>query len=119
MAQSATVPGNIRLLPGYLSQPGQGFDSQVGAIVRKGGLKIVYDIGPMAGDYANCKSCGWTKDEVWRREQIIGSHKVVIVFTKAKRLIVSFPDQNANFYALITSPAEMTDMLLMVLTYSP
>jgi hypothetical protein len=73
----------------------------------------------MAVDYTSCVWCGWTKGEIWRRDQIVGGHKVVMVFTKSKSLIVSFPEDHANFHATITSPADTADMLLMVLTYSP
>lgn len=120
VAQSAAFPGYIRLLPGYSIKPEQGVDSQVGEIVREGELSIAYDIGEMAGVYTNvCKWCENTKTQVWRKEQVISGHKAVVVFAKEKRLIVSFPETHANFYATIRSPQQMTDMLLMVLTYTP
>jgi len=115
MAQSEAPPGNIRLLPGYLHQRGQGFDSKVGTIARREGLTIEYDIGPMAGDYTDRKWDG----EIWRKNQIINGHPIVVVFTKANLLVISFPGRNANFLATIRSDSEMADMLLMVLTYSP
>src|SRR5437868_1139122 len=37
-----------------------GVDSAVGSITRPGGLIIEYDIGPLAGVYTDCKTCGWT-----------------------------------------------------------
>jgi hypothetical protein len=118
-AQPDAVPGNIRLLPGYVHRRGQGIDSAVGSIARKGGLVIEYDIGDLAGVYTDCKWCGWTDGELWRKNQIVSGHAVKIVFTKSKRLVISFPDTHANFYATVTSEDEVTDALLMVLTYNP
>ena len=118
-AQPDAAPGNIRLLPGYVHQSGQGIDSVVGSIARKGGLVIEYDIGRLAGVYTDCKDCGWTNGELWRRNQVIRGHEVKIVFTKSKRLVISFPDAHANFYATIRSDADLTDALWMVLTYNP
>lgn len=108
------------MLPGYVHKPSRfNLDSRTGVIAQQGGLSIAYDIGTAAGDYTTCKLCDWTKDEIWRREQVVQGHKVVVVFTNTKRLIVSYPEEHANFYATITSPEQMTDMLLMVLTYTP
>ena len=118
-AQTGSVPGNIRLLPGFVHHRGQGIDSMVGSITRKDGLVIQYDIGKAAGVYTDCEWCGWTDGELWRRSQIVGGHEVRIVLTKSKRLVISFPDAPANFYATIGSDADLTDTLLMVLTYSP
>jgi len=116
-AQSQPAPGGIRVLPGYTHRHEMGFDSSVGTIKKPNGLSIHYDIGEMAGVYTDCKLCGWTDGELWRRKQMIGAHPVVIVYTKAKRLVVSFPEQSANFHAIIKSESDLTDMLLMVLTF--
>src|SRR5579871_1576255 len=116
-AQEAAIPGAIALLPGYHHQPQQGIDSRVGTISKPGGIVIEYDVGEMAGDYTSCKSCGWTKDEMWRKQQDVNGQKAVLVFTKARRLFISFPAVHANFYATISTEAEMADMLLMVLTF--
>ena len=105
--------------PRICSSEWTGIDSVVGSIARKGGLVIEYDIGRLAGVYTDCKDCGWTNGELWRRNQVIRGHEVKIVFTKSKRLVISFPDAHANFYATIRSNADLTDALLMVLTYNP
>jgi hypothetical protein len=118
-AQPDAVPGNIRLLPGFVHHRGQGIDSAVGSIARKGGLVIEYDIGRLAGAYTDCKWCGWTDGELWRRDQVISGHEVKVVFTKSRRLVISFPDRHANFYATVRSDADLADALLMVLTYNP
>ena len=49
--QPDDVPGNIRLLPGYVHPRGQGIDCAVGRIARRGGLVIEYDLGRLAGAY--------------------------------------------------------------------
>jgi hypothetical protein len=118
IAQADTAPGGIRLLPGYVHHRNQGIDSTVGAITRNGGLTIKYDIGEMAGVYAK-RGSFWTKGESWRQEQTVNGHRVLIVSTVSHRLVISFPEGNANFYATVHSRAELTDMLLMVLTFNP
>lgn len=117
-AQELAPPGFIKLLPGYHHRSTQGIDSKTGYFAREGGLKIQYDIGELAGNYAECVECGWTQGEVWRKKQVINGREVVCVFTAKKRLIVSFPQAHANFYATVRSPDDVTDMLLMVFTFA-
>ena len=117
MAQEAPPPGRIKLLPGYHHEIRQGIDSFVGIISKPGGLEIQYDIGEMAGNYAACATCGWTKGELWRKVQVVNGQRMVCVFTKEKRLVVSFPQSHANFYATIHGGDELADMLLMMATF--
>ncbi len=116
-AQTETAPGSIRLLPGYRHERLSGIDSRVGKIWKQGGVEIQYDIGKMAGNYADCKSCGWTRGELWRRKQIVNGQEAILFFTRAKTLFVVFPDSQANFYATINKAQDMADMLLMLLTF--
>jgi hypothetical protein len=37
---------------------------------------------------------------------------------ESKRLVISFPATDANFYATVRSDADLTETLLMVLTYN-
>jgi len=115
--ESTPIPGSIKLLPGYHYQKEQGIDSLVGKIWKKGGLEIDHDIGALAGNYADCKSCGWTDGELWRRKQTVNGQESIIVFTKSRRLIVVFPESKANFYATISTEEDMADMLLMLCTF--
>jgi hypothetical protein len=115
--QEAPPPGGMQLLPGFHHQSKQSIDSTTGRIWKKGGLEIHYDIGQMAGDYTECEWCGWTKGEVWRKTQVVNGQQVICVFTKKKRLVVSFPKSHANFFALIHTESELTDMLLITLTF--
>lgn len=116
--QEPPTPGSVSLLPGYRHRVGQGIDSKVGTIWKDGGLVIHYDIGELAGDYTECgRSCGWTNGELWRREQVVHGQRVVCVFTKKRRLVVSFPGAHANFYGSIHTDEQLTEMLLMLLTF--
>ena len=116
--QEPPTPGSISLLPGYHHRIGQGIDSKVGRIWKDKGLVIHYDVGELAGDYTECgRPCGWTKGEMWRREQLVQGQKVVCVFTNKRRLVVSFPGAHANFYGIAKTDKQLAEMLLMVLTF--
>jgi hypothetical protein len=117
IAQTDPTPGNIKLLPGYHHQSGQGFDSRAGKIWKEGGAQVRYDIGDMAGNYADCKLCGWTKGEVWRKTYSANGQNAIYVFTKGNNLVVSFPDSKANFVAVINNESDLTDVLLMLATF--
>lgn len=117
-AQEPPTPGSIRLLPGYHHSVGQGIDSKVGRIWKDRGPVIHYDIGALAGDYTECgRSCGWTNGELWRREQLVDGQRVVCVFTRKRRLVVSYPGAHANFYGTANTDKQLTEMLLMLLTF--
>jgi len=108
----------VKLLVGYKQREGRSLDSTTGHIWKEGGLRISYDIGPMAGVYTNkCEWCDWTKGEIWRKTQTINGQESVFVFTKSRQLVVSFPKSYANFYAAIRDESELTDMLLMLATF--
>lgn len=144
LAALETPPaGGIALLPGYHHCTLQGIDSWEGTIARKDGFHIDYDIGEMAGNYtdSHCVSCDWTKNEVWRKKQIVNGHEATFVFTESdtetrvkqtvngqvvfvpgetlhkKQLIVSVPDTHSNFYATIQTEDQLADMLLMIFTF--
>lgn len=119
-AQNASTPppGRISLLPNYIHRLGHSIDSLVGHISNeKTGFSVGYDIGNGAGDFSVAGE--FRKQAVWRREQTIHGHKVVCVFTKTKKLLIVYPDDEANFIARIRNPQELADMMLMVFTYSP
>jgi hypothetical protein len=104
----------VKLLPGYQQREGRSLDSTTGYIFKEGGLRISYD---MAGVYTDCDWCDWTKGETWRKKQVVNGQQAVLVFTKSRRLVVSFPESHANFYATIRDESELTDMLLMLATF--
>jgi hypothetical protein len=114
--QKDPPPGGIKLLPGYQHKTLQGIDTWVGKIWKEGGLEIKYDIGFLAGDYADPKNSG---QFVWYKEQLIGGRRVHCALYKSNSLVVSFPDSSANFMAQVNSQEDIADVLMMVLTYRP
>lgn len=115
--EPSTVPGSIKLLPGYHYEKEVGVDSFAGKIWKKGGVEIEHDIGALAGNYADCKTCGWNDGELWRKKQTVNGHEAIVVLTKSKRLIVVFPESKANFYATIHTEEDLADALLMLCTF--
>lgn len=129
--------GGITLLPGYIYKDIPGVDAHEAIIYKEKGLVIDIEYG-LSGIWAESVE---TKDRAWYKEQIINGHKVKIVFIKpgiktgwepetprnvelGNILLITIPfgndpDYAANFKAEIVNPEEMTDMLLMVLTFDP
>jgi len=111
-----SVPGEMQLLLGYRHEKQQGIDTQVGKIWKDGGVTISYDIGSMAGNYTKSQQ----KEQIlWHKEQVAHGRQVHVALAKDMTLYVTFPESSANFYAKIKSEADIVDILLMVLTYSP
>jgi hypothetical protein len=119
-AQSAQTlgPGNMRLLPGYVHTPIRPLDSAAaGRISKPHGLVVSYDIGGAAGHYEEAPD--WKNRAAWRTEQVIDGKRVVCIYAKSKELLIAFPDDLANFHAKARTQRDITDMMLMVLTYDP
>ena len=112
--RAVAPPFLVKLLPGYALHAGRSLDSITGKIVKPGGLTITFDL---VEAYTECKSCGWTDGELWRKRQFVNGEEAIFVFTKSKRLVVSFPHSHANFYASIHSESDMADMLLILSTF--
>jgi len=113
-SQADAPPGAMKLLPRYIHKTERGIDTRVGSISKPDGLTIKYDIGRLAGQYAN----PYSKNEyVWYKEQIVGGQKVVCVLTKQKQIIATFTDSSANFFATVETEEDVVDFLLMVLTF--
>jgi hypothetical protein len=111
-----SAPGNIRLLPGYVNTYVKPIDSAAaGRIWKADGLVISYDIGLDAGHYEN--NPHWTKRAVWQTEQVVGGKRVVCIYAKSRELLIAFPDDLANFHAKVRNQRDITDMMLIVLTY--
>jgi hypothetical protein len=108
--------GSIALLDGYrVEMAPHGTDSFGGKIFKEGGLTIYYDNLVNAGTRVNDPSL--VKKTLWRKEQTLDGHRVILVFTKDNQLTISFPDWQANFFGKVRSQQDVADMLLMVLTY--
>jgi hypothetical protein len=118
-------PGNIKLLPGYVHEPKQGFDSIVGLIEKKGGLTIMYEIGRVAkpgalalgGDFSDRAKNLKEIQRQWYKEQTIAGQAVHIAMAKDGGLYVSFPESGVNFSVMIKTAEDVADALLMILSY--
>lgn len=136
-------PGSIKLLPGYTHHMGLGYVSmysvvRMGEIRNQKGFIISYDIytvsrntvrplvlDPPSGTnkvaisepdwrYSIQKLCQWS------REQVVNGQRVQIWLSKKKSLHFHFPDGGADFTTSpVTSEEDVTDAMLIVLTYSP
>lgn len=115
-SREASIPGNIKLLPGYTHTSVRPIDSAyAGRIWKPHGLVIGYDIGMAAGHYET--SLGWTSRAEWKLDQVMNGKRVVCIFTKSHELLIAFPDDLANFTAKIRTKRDLAEMMLMVLTY--
>jgi hypothetical protein len=117
-AQSYEVrPGKaMKLLPGYQIDERTGIDAIEGTIAKPDGLTIRYDIGKFRTNVASLQD----KDRLrWYKEHEANGRPVHLAFAKDGTLYVTFPYFAANFQAKVANEAEMAEVLLMVLTYSP
>ncbi len=108
-------PGGIKLLAGYVHMKERGIDTWVGRIKKEGGLDILYDIGPLAGEYVN--RCLRDQSCVWYKEQQLKGGLVKIALASDGRIIATFPKTTANFSAEVKSQEDIADFLIMILTY--
>jgi hypothetical protein len=106
--------GTIDLLPGYQHKREQGIDTIVGHIWKEGGITISYDIGKLAGIYVLPDQKTQFK---WYKEQKINNQTVRIAMTKERQLRVTFVETNANFVGVVPTEQDLTDALLMLLTF--
>ena len=112
-------PGSITLLDGYKHQKLQGIDTRVGKIWKDGGITIQYDIGRLAGNYAQQQRKYQADQLLWDKQQTVKEERVQLALTKDRELFVSFPGHSANFYGKVQTEEDLVDALLMVLTYVP
>ncbi|MCH8165366.1 MAG: hypothetical protein IH889_07130 [Planctomycetes bacterium] len=112
-------PGSIKLLDGFKHQRMQGIDTRVGKIWKENGITIQYDIGRLAGNYAQQQRKYQADQLVWDRQQTWHGEPVELAMTKNRQLYVSFPESHANFYGQVQKEEDLVDALLMVLMYVP
>lgn len=108
-------PGTIKLLPGYEHVPGCGIDTRTGRIQSSSGISIQYDIGGLTGNFAS----QYQQTAKWKRTEWIDENPVLIVLAQDDRIFATFSNPNANFWAKVSSQADIDDFLKMVLTYKP
>jgi hypothetical protein len=132
--------GGIQLLKGYTYKNHPGVDTRVATISKADGMTIDIEYG-LAGAWVNQDDFN---KYAWYKEQIINDHKVTMALIKpglktvweadvprnkesGNILLITIllnnvnndPDYVIDFKAEITSPEEMADMLLMVLSFEP
>lgn len=127
VAQESRI-GGIQLLPGYKHEEQQGFDSIVGRIVKPKGLTISYDIGAIPqgglrfGGSFNDQPKAVPENQLrWYKEQMVQGEPMHIAYLKDDSLMVSFPKsipgKGINFHTKVKTIDEMTDALLMLMTF--
>ncbi len=112
-------PGSITLLDGFKHQKLQGIDTRVGKIWKDGRITIQYDIGRLAGNYAEQQRKYQADQLLWAKQQTWHGQPVELAMMKDRQLYVSFPERHANFYGKVQKEQDLVDALLMVLTYLP
>src|SRR4051794_21277621 len=101
--KSSPPPGAIQLPDGFRHVRYRGIDTQVGRIVKEGGLEIRYDIGGLAGNGA----AGVKEDDrKWTIKQVINGEPVQIVKSKDGSVVVTFTGMGANFWAKVSNEEE-------------
>jgi hypothetical protein len=106
----------VELLPGYRVETRSGIDTWGATIWKDGGAKIEMYQGLHVGIAADLVKA---EDVAWREEQVVNGQRVICAYTKSNDLVVSIPRQIVNFQSQIRDQQDLTEMLLMVLTYEP
>jgi hypothetical protein len=124
-ADAPQPPGGLKLLSGYIHEPQQGFDSIVGRIFKKDGITISYEVGrvraagglAIGGDFSSAVERLPKDDVKWSREQTVAGQLMQVALTKKDVLYVTFPKMGTNFNATVKSMDDLSDTLLMLVTY--
>jgi hypothetical protein len=106
----------LHLLPGYKVDVFWGIDSWSAKISKEGSITIELFQGLHVGVDADAVD---KKDVAWREEQVVNGQQVICVYTKSNDLVVSIPQLAVNFRGHTRNQQDLTEMLLMVLTYEP
>jgi hypothetical protein len=106
----------LQLLPGYKVQEGWGIDGWQAEVRKDGGVNVELYQGLHNGVDAYSVD---KKEVSWKDEQVVNGQQVICVYTKSNDLVVSIPHLAVNFRGHIRNQQDLTEMLLMVLTYEP
>ena len=111
-------PGGIHLLPGYVHVSEQGIDTSVGTIAKEGGLHIRYDIGSLAGNYADPEKRRPDERVIWSKTQKLRDLTMILTLFKGGSLVATFRETCANFLGSnATTDEQIIDFVLMISTY--
>jgi hypothetical protein len=112
--------GTLQLLPGWSHQPGGGFDSTVGDLVRSDGFRIDYEIGKFAGIRARH---GQRADGDWYRTLRFRGDRLEMGGSRKRRwFCLTWWEGSAswvNYEASVSSERDLAEMLLMALSRDP
>ena len=106
----------IKLLPGYAHEVGRCTDTIDGTITKENGIKIYYDIGSPAGNYALFHYKKGKKDLVWSKVQKNNGLKVRITYLKDGSIYATF-GKWTNFISTVKTDEELADFMNMIMSY--
>lgn len=117
-------PGNMLLLPDYTFTKKPGIDSSNGIISKKDGLQIEYAAGNNMGDFASDAYHKERSNVDWRKKQFVNNRYLTLVYFKNGKIYATFNQSKefpilVNFYSTVKNNEELTDFLLMIMTYNP
>ena len=116
-------PGNMLLLPDYIFTAKRGIDSFLGTIGKKDGLQIEYAAGNNMGDFASDAYYKERANVDWRKRQYVNNRYLTLVCFKNGKIYATFNQSKefpilVNFYSTVKNNEELTDFLLMIMTYN-
>jgi hypothetical protein len=114
-AQGKKTRAMVRLLPGYKFQIVPGFEGNAaGTLWKEGGPKIEFTLGCCFDDATQSTR---REDVLWKEEQVVNGRTFICAYTKSRELLMSFPKQFGYFRAKVQSQRDLSEVLLMVLTF--
>lgn len=118
----------IRLLPGFKNVQQQGFDSLPGKLVHDDGREVFYEIGlyyppgepRTGGAFENAALKAAASDGTKLKVQTIGGQTFYVAqSTDGLTISTVWKRQGINFGTRAATPADVADVLLMVLSLTP
>jgi len=102
--------------PHWRNTPGQGTDSTVGQLTStEHKLVIKYDIGRLAGEYADAKAY---PEHQWVKSGQLAGSKFQYLLDKGDTLYVTFSSEGpANFWASISDQSDIDYMIELLAKY--
>jgi hypothetical protein len=109
----------FRLLAGYKIKSFSGFEGGAsGTIWKENGPNIQFGLGRLDASEADSIPA---EQVLWREEQEIGEKHFTLVYTRSGELVTTADGKVplANFHTKIRNQQDLTEVLLMFLTYEP
>jgi len=112
-------PGSIQLINGYVHKTGHGIDTLAGEIAKPNAMRITYDIGFLASNYAWRIYNDLGENVAWYKLQKVNDMTLYLIRGKDGTIVATFGEPCANFIAKTKTEEEATDFILMIMTYKP